>query len=80
MLYITCYFINNAICHENQCWWGGEYKIIMLMYNNFESSIGGVEILLLSIVMERRRNRSDMLHKEEEHDAALTEVQSMINM
>jgi hypothetical protein len=36
----------------------------MLICNNFESSIGGVEILLLTIVMERRRDRSDMLHEE----------------
>jgi len=62
------------MCHENQCWWGGKYKIIMLICNNFESSIGGVEILLLSIMLERGRERSDM------HDAALTKVQSMINM
>jgi hypothetical protein len=35
----------------------------MLICNNFESSVGGVEILL-SFVMERRRDRFDMLHKE----------------
>ena len=52
------------MCHENQCWWGGKYKIIMLICNNFESSIGGVEILLLSIMSERGRDRCDMLRKE----------------
>jgi len=36
----------------------------MLICNNFESSIGGVEILLLSIMSERGRDRSDMLRKE----------------
>jgi len=36
----------------------------MLIGNNFESSIGGVDVLLLSIVMERGRDRSYMLHKE----------------
>lgn len=36
----------------------------MLICNNFGSSFGGVDILLLSIVMERGRERSDMLHAE----------------
>lgn len=36
----------------------------MLMCNNFEGSINGVDILLLSVVKERGRDGSDMLHKE----------------
>jgi len=36
----------------------------MLICSNFGSSIGGVDILLLCIVMERGRDRSDMLQKE----------------